>query len=159
MHNPSFLIPRSSRHARPSGMLCRNAECATRGCFPHSSNAFLPRRVLLPLPLFPVLPGGPGVLALPKSLAVALALTVPLAPLAAQSTTAASKPRPATRNPRPAAAAAAQAVAAPLAAPYDSLAFAALKWREIGPFRGGRSVAVAGTASRPMEYWFGTTGA
>ncbi|HET7456050.1 MAG TPA: glycosyl hydrolase [Gemmatimonadaceae bacterium] len=98
-------------------------------------------------------------LALPKSLAVALALTVPLAPLAAQSTTAASKPRPATRNPRPAAATAAPAVAAPLAAPYDSLAFAALKWREIGPFRGGRSVAVAGTASRPMEYWFGTTGA
>src|SRR5947209_1137776 len=41
---------------------------------------------------------------------------------------------------------------------YDSTAFAALKWREIGPFRGGRSVAVAGSAKRPYEYYFGTTG-
>jgi photosystem II stability/assembly factor-like uncharacterized protein len=41
---------------------------------------------------------------------------------------------------------------------YDSLAFAGLRWREIGPFRGGRSVAVAGSAARPMEYYFGTTG-
>jgi photosystem II stability/assembly factor-like uncharacterized protein len=44
------------------------------------------------------------------------------------------------------------------AASYDSAAFAALKWREIGPFRGGRSVAVAGSAARPQEYYFGTTG-
>lgn len=44
------------------------------------------------------------------------------------------------------------------AAPYDSLVFAALKWREIGIFRGGRSVAVAGSASRLNEYWMGTTG-
>lgn len=41
---------------------------------------------------------------------------------------------------------------------YDSLAFAGMKWREIGPFRGGRSDAVAGTSSRPFEYYFGTTG-
>jgi photosystem II stability/assembly factor-like uncharacterized protein len=41
---------------------------------------------------------------------------------------------------------------------YDSTAFAALRWREIGPFRGGRSVAVAGSAKRPYEYYFGTTG-
>ncbi|MFL5482993.1 MAG: WD40/YVTN/BNR-like repeat-containing protein [Gemmatimonadaceae bacterium] len=41
---------------------------------------------------------------------------------------------------------------------YDSSAFSALKWREIGPFRGGRSVAVAGSAKRPNEYYFGTTG-
>jgi hypothetical protein len=32
-----------------------------------------------------------------------------------------------------------------LASPgYDTSAFAALRWREIGPFRGGRSVAAAG---------------
>jgi photosystem II stability/assembly factor-like uncharacterized protein len=43
-------------------------------------------------------------------------------------------------------------------ATYDSLAFAALHWREIGPFRGGRSVAVAGSSKRPNEYYFGTTG-
>jgi photosystem II stability/assembly factor-like uncharacterized protein len=41
---------------------------------------------------------------------------------------------------------------------YDSSAFAALRWREIGPFRGGRSVAVAGSGKRPNEYYFGTTG-
>ena len=41
---------------------------------------------------------------------------------------------------------------------YDTLAFAALHWREIGPFRGGRSVAVAGSSKRSNEYYFGTTG-
>jgi len=41
---------------------------------------------------------------------------------------------------------------------HDSSAFAALRWREIGPFRGGRSVAVAGSSKRPNEYYFGTTG-
>ena len=41
---------------------------------------------------------------------------------------------------------------------YDSTVFAGLSWREIGIFRGGRSVAVAGSAARPNEYWFGTTG-
>lgn len=51
-------------------------------------------------------------------------------------------------------------VAASPASPtlYDSTAFAALRWREIGPFRGGRSVAVAGSSKRPNEYYFGTTG-
>ena len=43
-------------------------------------------------------------------------------------------------------------------APYDTAAFAALKWREIGPFRGGRSDAVAGSSMRPWEYYAGTTG-
>ena len=42
--------------------------------------------------------------------------------------------------------------------PVDTSAFAALKWREVGPYRGGRSVAVAGSPSRPYEYWMGTTG-
>src|SRR5256714_10798212 len=41
---------------------------------------------------------------------------------------------------------------------YDSTVFAGLTWREIGIFRGGRSVAVAGSAARPNEYWFGSTG-
>ena len=50
----------------------------------------------------------------------------------------------------------ASAAAAPQV--YDSSAFAGLRWREIGPFRGGRSVAVAGSGARPMEYYFGTTG-
>jgi photosystem II stability/assembly factor-like uncharacterized protein len=40
----------------------------------------------------------------------------------------------------------------------DTLAFAGIRWREIGPYRGGRSVAVAGSAARVNEYWMGTTG-
>lgn len=40
----------------------------------------------------------------------------------------------------------------------DSTTLAALKWREIGPFRGGRSVTVAGSALRPYEYYLGSTG-
>src|SRR5512133_693795 len=33
-----------------------------------------------------------------------------------------------------------------------------LSWRSIGPARGGRSQAVAGSTSRPLEYYFGATG-
>ncbi len=33
-----------------------------------------------------------------------------------------------------------------------------LKWRNIGPFRSGRSLAVAGVASQPLVYYFGATG-
>jgi len=33
-----------------------------------------------------------------------------------------------------------------------------LTWRSIGPARGGRSQAVAGSSSRPLEYYFGATG-
>jgi photosystem II stability/assembly factor-like uncharacterized protein len=43
-------------------------------------------------------------------------------------------------------------------APSDTSAFGALAWREIGPYRGGRSVAVAGSEARPGEYYMGTTG-
>ena len=43
-------------------------------------------------------------------------------------------------------------------ASFDSSLLAAMKWREIGPYRGGRSVAVAGSSARPLEYWMGTTG-
>ncbi|MFN3729596.1 MAG: WD40/YVTN/BNR-like repeat-containing protein [Fimbriimonadaceae bacterium] len=37
-------------------------------------------------------------------------------------------------------------------------AYANLKWRLIGPFRGGRSLAVSGSVQRPDEYYFGATG-
>jgi len=42
--------------------------------------------------------------------------------------------------------------------PFDSVALTGVKWRELGPYRGGRSVAVVGSATRPNEYYFGTTG-
>ena len=33
-----------------------------------------------------------------------------------------------------------------------------LKWRNIGPQRGGRSLGCTGTPGRPLEYYFGATG-
>lgn len=36
--------------------------------------------------------------------------------------------------------------------------FNALSWRNIGPFRGGRSLAVAGVPGQPLVYYFGATG-
>jgi photosystem II stability/assembly factor-like uncharacterized protein len=36
--------------------------------------------------------------------------------------------------------------------------FNALTWRNLGPNRGGRSIAVAGSDARPYEYYFGATG-
>ena len=44
------------------------------------------------------------------------------------------------------------------AAPSDADPFKAVQWRLIGPYRGGRSTAVAGVASQPMVYYFGSTG-
>ena len=41
---------------------------------------------------------------------------------------------------------------------YDAQFFTGLKWRNIGPNRGGRSIGVAGSAQRPFEYYFGATG-
>ena len=43
-------------------------------------------------------------------------------------------------------------------APGDSANAATLEWRNIGPNASGRMVAVAGSDSRPNEYYFGTTG-
>ncbi len=40
----------------------------------------------------------------------------------------------------------------------DTDSFKALEWRSIGPYRGGRSAAVAGVASQPMVYYYGATG-
>ena len=40
----------------------------------------------------------------------------------------------------------------------DPALFSGLRWRSIGPARGGRSIAVAGSTSRPLEYYFGATG-
>ena len=40
------------------------------------------------------------------------------------------------------------------AAPPEG-AYGALQWREIGPFRGGRAVAVAGVPGSPNVFYFG----
>ncbi|HEV3140619.1 MAG TPA: hypothetical protein VGY57_08895, partial [Vicinamibacterales bacterium] len=36
--------------------------------------------------------------------------------------------------------------------------FGSLRWRSVGPARGGRSIAATGVASRPYEYYMGATG-
>src|SRR4030095_8230846 len=41
---------------------------------------------------------------------------------------------------------------------FDPSLFNALRWRNIGPDRGGRSIACAGSPSRLFEYYFGATG-
>lgn len=41
---------------------------------------------------------------------------------------------------------------------YDQNLLKGLRWREIGPFRGGRVTAVAGVASQPNVYYFGACG-
>ena len=41
---------------------------------------------------------------------------------------------------------------------FDQDRFKAMKWRNVGPFRGGRSTAVAGVATQPQVYYFGSTG-
>lgn len=43
-------------------------------------------------------------------------------------------------------------------AKYDPSLYKAMHWREIGPFRGGRSIAVAGHPAQPHTYYFGATG-
>jgi photosystem II stability/assembly factor-like uncharacterized protein len=49
----------------------------------------------------------------------------------------------------------AEAPAPPL---FDTAWFHTLEWREIGPYRGGRSCAVAGVPGQPNLYYFGATG-
>ena len=99
----------------------------------------------------------------PRALAPAvLALT-----LAAAASTAVAQARP-TAQPAAVGTAVSRAAAArdlaarqfagPTMGAVDTAAYAGLRWRELGPARGGRSVAVAGSVARPNEYWMGTTG-
>jgi len=53
---------------------------------------------------------------------------------------------------------AAQRSTAPRPVTLDSAFLAGYKWRNIGPDRGGRSIAVSGVRGRPDEAYFGATG-
>ena len=48
--------------------------------------------------------------------------------------------------------------ASAVAQQFDPALYEALEWRSIGPARGGRSTAAAGSDARPLEYYFGATG-
>ncbi len=54
--------------------------------------------------------------------------------------------------------AAALAQTAPPAAAVDATHFGGLRWRSIGPYRGGRVTAVAGHRSQPHTFYMGATG-
>jgi photosystem II stability/assembly factor-like uncharacterized protein len=41
---------------------------------------------------------------------------------------------------------------------FNSALYEGIQWRSIGPFRGGRSVAVTGVTGNPMVYYMGATG-
>jgi photosystem II stability/assembly factor-like uncharacterized protein len=41
---------------------------------------------------------------------------------------------------------------------FDEGLYDGLQWTNLGPARGGRSTAVAGSTARPMEYYFGASG-
>jgi hypothetical protein len=41
---------------------------------------------------------------------------------------------------------------------YDASLFSSLRWRNVGPNRGGRSIASVGVVGRPQEYYFGAVG-
>src|SRR5438105_282470 len=41
---------------------------------------------------------------------------------------------------------------------YDESWFSSLRYRQIGPFRGGRSAAVTGVPGKPLLFYFGSTG-
>jgi len=73
-----------------------------------------------------------------RRLAAAL-LAVTLAP----AVVAAPKAKKATEEARPA---------------HDDALFGSLAWREVGPYRGGRSAAVTGVPGHPQLYYFGATG-
>jgi photosystem II stability/assembly factor-like uncharacterized protein len=48
--------------------------------------------------------------------------------------------------------------AAAQTASFDTAFFRGLSYRNVGPVRGGRSIAVSGASSRPFEYYFGAVG-
>src|SRR5205807_8734497 len=52
----------------------------------------------------------------------------------------------------------AHAARAQTSAKYETSLYRGLVWREVGPFRGGRVTAVAGSSAQPLVYYMGGTG-
>ena len=46
----------------------------------------------------------------------------------------------------------------PLAQTFNESQFKGLKWRDIGPYRGGSVLAVTGVTGSPFTYYFGSVG-
>ena len=76
--------------------------------------------------------------------ALLAAVTLLMTPAAARQAAAPAPPQP-------------QGAAQPQGA-IDPALYSGMTWRSIGPDRGGRSIAVAGSNARPNEYYFGAVG-
>ncbi|HEY6324790.1 MAG TPA: hypothetical protein VJA16_24855 [Thermoanaerobaculia bacterium] len=83
-----------------------------------------------------------------------LAPAMPVQPPASPKPALASPPSPAPLAPG----AAAQGPSPSGLPPYPAPLGAALRWRLIGPFRGGRVLAVTGVPGRPETFYFGSVG-
>jgi photosystem II stability/assembly factor-like uncharacterized protein len=86
----------------------------------------------------------------PALVALAAMGAVPSAALFAQATTRSAAPaRPAAARPAP---------APPVATTAATSAFSQLRWRMVGPARGGRVTTVTGVDQEPHTFYFGSTG-
>ncbi len=94
----------------------------------------------------------------PLLFAVTLFIAVPVnAQAKPERQSKAAKPAPTAQTAQPAARVASDAEAAE-AAKAEEKAFKGMKYRMIGPFRGGRSLTAAGVPGDPTTYYFGATG-
>ena len=91
-------------------------------------------------------------------MACAVLLSAPaLAQTKPERQSKAAKAAEAKQSTKPAAAAANDAEGTDAAKPEDKL-FKGMKYRLVGPFRGGRSLTAAGIPGDPTTYYFGATG-
>src|SRR3954454_18213614 len=80
-------------------------------------------------------------------------ITAGFALLHAQATTQTTRPAP--TSPRPAQAAAPRAASAPMMASVDPALFKGMRYRLVGPSRGGRVTTVTGVPSQPKTFYMG----
>src|SRR3954454_19821530 len=80
-------------------------------------------------------------------------ITAGFALLHAQATTQTTRPAP--TSPRPAQAAAPRAASAPMMASVDPALFKGMRYRLVGPSRGGRVTTVTGVPSQPRTFYMG----
>jgi photosystem II stability/assembly factor-like uncharacterized protein len=78
--------------------------------------------------------------------------------LASTSTSTSSRAAAAAALPAPAPAPPARTATRPAPAPLAAARFGGMRFRSVGPYRGGRVCAVTGVRGRPATFYFGSTG-
>jgi photosystem II stability/assembly factor-like uncharacterized protein len=109
-----------------------------------------PRPLRAPRPLRPLWSSALRRVRRPSPAAMALSLALPALLLAAPARAAAAAAKATRGDQRPG--------SARNASGFDPQRWKALRWREVGPYRGGRSAAVTGVPSDRATYYFGATG-